>query len=104
MTNHLLARAATRGVRSLVLFMLLLVSAAALSQTPQRSANPQLPIPGPRSVPAEAAGIDGIVEALIAAYDQFDVVALGEMHGRRSDSDLRIALVRHPDFAKKVRT
>jgi hypothetical protein len=30
--------------------------------------------------------------------------ALGEAHARRSDSDLRIALVRHPDFAKKVRT
>jgi hypothetical protein len=26
------------------------------------------------------------------------------MHERRIDSDLRIALVRHPDFAKKVRT
>jgi hypothetical protein len=37
-------------------------------------------------------------------YDQFDVVALGEMHERRPDSDLRIALVRHPDFAKQVRT
>src|SRR5262249_5529533 len=35
---------------------------------------------------------------------QFDVVALGEAHGRRLDSDLRIALVRHPDFAKKVRS
>jgi len=37
-------------------------------------------------------------------FDQFDVVALGEAHGRRLDSDLRIALVRHPDFAKKVRS
>jgi len=26
------------------------------------------------------------------------------MHARRSDSDLRIALVRHPEFAKRVRT
>src|SRR5258708_14604478 len=25
-------------------------------------------------------------------------------HGRKLDSDLRIALVRHPDFAKKVRS
>src|SRR5580765_3654968 len=55
-------------------------------------------------LPDEAAGIDGVVEALISVYDQFDVVALGEMHERKIDSDLRIALVRHPDFAKKVRT
>jgi hypothetical protein len=55
-------------------------------------------------LPDEAAGVDGVVGALISAYDQFDVVALGEMHERRIDSDLRIALVRHPDFAKRVRT
>jgi len=55
-------------------------------------------------LPDEAAGINGIVEALIAAYDRLDIVALGEMHDRQMDSDLRIALVRHPDFAKKVRT
>jgi hypothetical protein len=55
-------------------------------------------------LPDEAAGINGIVGALISVYDQFDVVALGERHGQRPDSDLRIALVRHPDFAKKVRT
>src|SRR5689334_8170404 len=54
-------------------------------------------------LPDEAAGVDGITRALIAAFDQVDVVALGEDHGRKVDSDLRIALVRHPDFAKKVR-
>src|SRR5262249_24937782 len=36
--------------------------------------------------------------------DQVDIVGLGEAHGRKVDSDLRIALVRHPDFAKKVRS
>jgi uncharacterized iron-regulated protein len=42
---------------------------------------------------------------LISAFDQADIVALGEWHGRISlDSDLRIAMVRHPDFAKKVRS
>jgi hypothetical protein len=29
---------------------------------------------------------------------------LGEAHERQLDSDLRIAVVRHPDFAKKVRS
>src|SRR5262249_24795767 len=46
---------------------------------------------------------DEIVRTLISAFDQVDIVALGEAHLRRSDSDLRIALIRNPDFAKKVR-
>ncbi len=55
-------------------------------------------------LPVEAAGVDDIVQALISVFDQADVVALGEFHRRRADSDLRIALVRHPAFAKKVRS
>src|SRR5204862_1954464 len=57
----------------------------------------------PARLPEEAAGPDAIVRALVDAFDQVDVVALGEAHLRRVDSDLRIALVRHPGFAKKVR-
>jgi hypothetical protein len=53
-------------------------------------------------LPDEAAGLDGITRTLISAFDQADVVALGEAHERKLDSDLRIALVRHPDFANKV--
>lgn len=54
-------------------------------------------------VPDEAAGVDEVVRALIPVFDQADIVALGEAHQRKADSDLRIALVRDPDFAKKVR-
>ena len=54
-------------------------------------------------VPGEVAGLDGIVQTLISAFDQADIVALGEDHVEQRDSDLRIALVQHPDFAKKVR-
>ena len=68
------------------------------AQSAQRAAPPKVRLPD------EAAGIDGVLRALISVYDQFDVVALGEAHGSRLDSDLRIALVRHPDFARKVRT
>jgi len=57
----------------------------------------------PSVVPDEAAGLDGIVRALLAAFDHVDILALGEDHGEQLDSDVRIALVRHPDFAKKVR-
>jgi hypothetical protein len=55
--------------------------------------------------PDEAAGLDAITRALIAAFDQVDIVALGEWHGRISlDVELRLALVRHPEFAKRVRS
>lgn len=54
-------------------------------------------------LPSEAAGVEEIVRALIAVYDQADIVALGEAHDRKVDSDLRIALVRNPEFAKQVR-
>jgi hypothetical protein len=68
------------------------------AQSALRAAPPKVRLPD------EAAGIDQIVAALISVYDQFDVVTLGESHERRVDSELRVALVRHPDFAKKVRT
>lgn len=55
-------------------------------------------------LPDEAAGLDAMVRTLIDAFDQVDVIALGEAHDRKVDSDLRIALVRHPEFAKRVRT
>jgi hypothetical protein len=53
-------------------------------------------------LPDESAGIDGIVHTLISEFDQVDIVALGEAHQAKPDSDLRIALVRSPEFAKKV--
>jgi hypothetical protein len=68
------------------------------AQSPQSVAAPTMRLPD------ESAGIDGIARTLISAFDQFDIVALGEAHGRALDSDLRIAVVRHPDFAKKVRS
>lgn len=55
-------------------------------------------------LPNESAGTDEIVRTLIAAFDHVDIVALGEAHDSKPDSDLRIALVRNPDFAKKVRS
>jgi uncharacterized iron-regulated protein len=52
---------------------------------------------------AETAGLDAIAGTLLGVFDKVDVIALGEAHRRKPDSDLRIALVRHPDFPKKVR-
>jgi uncharacterized iron-regulated protein len=56
-------------------------------------------------LPEESAGLEAIVQTLISTFDRADIVALGEWHGRIPlDSDLRIAIVRHPDFQKKVRS
>jgi uncharacterized iron-regulated protein len=43
-----------------------------------------------------------IVKGILAAWDKADVVCLGEDHGSKNDSDLRITLVEHPDFVQKV--
>jgi len=75
----------------------LTTEAAIRAQPPQSTATPNVRLPD------ESPGLDGIVRSLISAFDQVDVVALGEDHGEKLDSDVRIALVRHPDFAKKVR-
>jgi hypothetical protein len=72
------------------------------AQSPKTAAKPAAS-PNWR-LPDESAGIDGIARTLISAFDQADIVALGEAHGRKLDSDLRIAVVRDPDFAKKVRS
>jgi hypothetical protein len=55
-------------------------------------------------LPDESAGIDAIARTLVSAFDQVDVVALGEYHQKQLDSDIRIAVVRQPVFAKKVRS
>jgi hypothetical protein len=64
-----------------------------------------LPGQGPQvRPPDESAGIEGIARTLVSVFDQADIVALGETHVWRLDTDLRIAVVRQPDFAKKVRS
>jgi hypothetical protein len=83
------------------------VALASVSLTNESVVRPQSPrsvAPPTWHLPAEAAGLDGIARTLISAFDQVDIVALGEAHGQKLDSDLRIAVVRHPDFAKKVRS
>lgn len=90
----------TTGMMTVVgALLVLLFSHGSLhrAQAPQHAAVPAF------RVPDEAAGVTGIVRTLIALFDQADIVALGEAHDRKSDSDLRIALVRDPDFAKRVR-
>lgn len=57
------------------------------------------------AIPAESVGIEGVVRTLVSAFDHADVLALGEAHGHfRQEGDLRVALIRDPGFAAKVRT
>lgn len=53
-------------------------------------------------LPNETVGSQRIVKTLISAFDHADIVALGDDHWRKLDSDLRIDLVRDPEFARKV--
>jgi hypothetical protein len=55
-------------------------------------------------LPDESTGFDGIARTLMTVFDHADIVAIGEDHEQKQDSDLRIALVRNPDFPKKVRS
>ena len=45
----------------------------------------------------------GVVERILDAWKTADVVCLGEDHDRYYDNELRLALVRHPAFARTVR-
>src|SRR5262245_44913939 len=53
--------------------------------------------------PQEASGWAAATNALVGAFDRADVIVLGEGHGRKPDSDFRVALVRNPKFADAVR-
>ncbi len=57
-----------------------------------------------RLAAAEAHPLEGIVQGILAAYDEASVVCLGERHGRQMDYELWIRLLQHPDFPKKVDT
>jgi uncharacterized iron-regulated protein len=85
-------------MRRLVLISALLLPGAAQVRTTSAA---QTSISNLR-LPEESAGIDGIIHTLVSEVDQVDIVALGEAHQAKPDSDFRIALVRSPEFAKKV--
>jgi hypothetical protein len=90
-------------LRPLGATVLAIVAVILANETPIRAQSPHLPVLRQVSLPEESAGIDGIVRSLISAFDQADIVALGEAHGGfGQESDLRIALIRNPEFAKKV--
>jgi len=72
-----------------------------LSLERHTSAQTQAPLVEPDE--ATKARLQGIVNGVLAIWDKFDVVCLGESHGSKNDSDLRIALIEHPAFIRKVK-
>jgi len=54
------------------------------------------------SQPVTAGEFDNLVSGILTAWDSADVVCLGEGHSQKNDSDLRIALVQHPEFVQRV--
>ena len=77
-----------RLVGSLVGCLVILGHSVLLSQSP---------------FPQEVSGWAAATDALVGAFDRADVIVLGEGHGRKPDSDFRVALVRNPKFAEAVR-
>jgi hypothetical protein len=51
---------------------------------------------------AESAGWENVLNGLLSVFDHADILMLGEAHGRQVDQDLRLRLVRHPDFPARV--
>lgn len=54
-------------------------------------------------LPSMTAGWDNVVANLLSAFDYVDVVALGDTHGRKMDSELHLRLIRNPDFPFRAR-
>jgi hypothetical protein len=75
-----------------------MVALVAFVQFPSGDVRPE------STLPAETSGWDAVVNALVGAFDRVDVIALADSHWRKVDSDLRIRLVRHPEFPNKVRS
>jgi hypothetical protein len=53
-------------------------------------------------LPSATTGWDGVVTNLLSAFDHVDIVALEETRGNKADSELRLRLVRDPDFPFRV--
>jgi len=87
----------TKKIQILVFF---LVAIVVLLPSPLSSAQMQSDV---RPSEATKMRLQPIVKGILATWDKFDVVCLGEDHGSKNDSDLRIALVEDPVFVRKVR-
>src|SRR5437899_10257210 len=79
-----------RMVRVMTVAGAALVSVSLTGESLVRAQLPRSATPPTWRLPDESTGIDGIARSLISAFDQADIVALGERYRQRLDSDLRI--------------
>jgi hypothetical protein len=89
-------------VLSIALSLSALAFAGLFSENQRNSARAQTRATAVAPDEATKARLQKIVKGILAAWDKADVVCLGEDHGGKNDSDLRITLVEHPDFVHKV--
>jgi hypothetical protein len=82
--------------------LLLVGCLLAVASSPAQESRQDQGAPSAR-LPDETAGIDNIVHTLISTLDRVDVLGLADTHQRKIDSDLRIRLVRDPEFVRKAR-
>jgi len=75
-----------------------------MDETPAKLLKRALAAQTPIGLPSESAGLNQIVRTLISSFERAEILALGEAHASQPDSDLRIALVRHPECARRVRS
>lgn len=71
----------------------------------RESPQPVVMVPRVEMPPAPliTAGGEALVPALLRVLDEASLLGLGEWHGTRQDSDLRLRLIGHPQFARKAR-
>ena len=78
-------------IRLCCVMLLLMTPSISRAQT-QQQAHPT----GANPVPEPA------VSAIIAAFDKYEVVGMGEAHGGKDQDDFILSLIRNPAFAEKV--
>ena len=91
--------------RAVLITMTLIVSALdsfSSEKYPNSMSAPTQVLLGEARETAAGTQLQGIVKEIMAVWDKADVVCLGEDHGRKNDSNPRIALIEHPDFVLKV--
>jgi len=89
------------SLRRIPLVLLLVCYLSAITSSLAQEARQDYDAPSIH-LPDETVGIDNIVRTLISTFDQVDVLALADTHQRKIDSELRIRIVRDPEFVQKA--
>ncbi len=81
---------------AIVIILSTLAFAGWLPEEHHNSAIAQIQVATVEPNEATKGRLQNIVKGILAAWDKADVVCLGEDHGSKNDSDLRITLIEHP--------